>query len=82
MPGGTLRENIHGVKGQTLVKDDHPAHQFKWNVRKENGVSAWDARQNGLQITKAAAEKAGGEPKEGTETNSIEKALETADLKA
>jgi hypothetical protein len=64
VPGGTLRENIHGIKGQKLVKDDHPAHQFKWNVRQQNGVSAWDARQNGLEMAKAAAEKAAGETKE------------------
>ncbi|RDW58429.1 hypothetical protein BP5796_12359 [Coleophoma crateriformis] len=68
VPGGSLRENIHGIKGQKLVKEDHPAYPFKWNVRKENGISAWDARQNGLEIAKAAAAaKSAGEPESTAE---------------
>lgn len=48
VPGGTLRENMLGLKGQRLVEDDHPASQFKWNVRKTNGLSAWERRQSGV----------------------------------
>lgn len=73
VPGGTLRENMHGVKGQNLVKADHPAYQYKWDVRKENGISAFDARRNGLEMAKAAAERAASEQKEDSETNVTEK---------
>ncbi|EXJ85308.1 hypothetical protein A1O3_05983 [Capronia epimyces CBS 606.96] len=58
VPGGTLRENLHGIKGQKLVKADHPAHQFKWNVRKTNHPSLWDLRQNGLELATKEKKKA------------------------
>jgi len=50
VPGGTLRENILGVKGQNMVMDDHPAHKFAWNVRETNYKSVWDLRENGLEV--------------------------------
>lgn len=28
--GGTLRENIYGVKGQTFVPEDHVAYNYRW----------------------------------------------------
>jgi hypothetical protein len=58
VPGGTLRENMFGEKGATLVDSDHPAHKFKWNVRETNGVSAWDARVNVQEEAQKAAAKA------------------------
>lgn len=30
VPGGTLRENLYGVKGQTMLRDDHYGHKFKY----------------------------------------------------
>lgn len=50
VPGGTLRENLLGVNGQKMVSDDHPAHQFAWNVRKSNHPTVWDLRQNGAEV--------------------------------
>ncbi|KAH8646144.1 FMN-dependent oxidoreductase [Xylariales sp. PMI_506] len=32
-PGGTFRENLYGLEGQTYLPDDHPGHQFKWHVK-------------------------------------------------
>lgn len=32
IPGGTFRENLYGVKGQTWVPKDHPVHDFKWEA--------------------------------------------------
>ncbi|CAM9016071.1 unnamed protein product [Wickerhamomyces anomalus] len=30
--GGTFRENIYGIKGQTFVPEDHGAYKYKWNA--------------------------------------------------
>jgi hypothetical protein len=50
VPGGTLRENLFGVEGQTLVKNDHPAYKFKWDVRETNHQTVWDMRENGWEM--------------------------------
>ena len=55
VPGGTLRENLFGVKGQNLVADDHPAYPFAWKVRKTNHKSVWDFRENGAEIAAVEA---------------------------
>lgn len=28
--GGTFRENVYGVKGQTFVPEEHTAHKYRW----------------------------------------------------
>lgn len=33
-PEGTFRENLQCTPGQPLIRDDHPAALFKWNVAK------------------------------------------------
>ncbi|ODQ59569.1 hypothetical protein WICANDRAFT_30536 [Wickerhamomyces anomalus NRRL Y-366-8] len=38
VPGGTLRENLNGQKGQTFLAKDHPAYGLRW----EAGVSLKD----------------------------------------
>jgi alkanesulfonate monooxygenase len=30
VPGGTFRENLYGVKGQTFLPKDHYAHDYRW----------------------------------------------------
>jgi FMN-dependent oxidoreductase (nitrilotriacetate monooxygenase family) len=30
VPGGTFRENVFGVKGQSFLHEDHPAHGLRW----------------------------------------------------
>lgn len=64
VPGGTMRENLHGVKGQNLVEDDHPASKFKWDKREEKLVSAWDNRKNGVEMAAKEKEPAGLEATE------------------
>jgi len=32
VPGGTYRENIFGVKGQSGLLPDHPAHGYRWRA--------------------------------------------------
>jgi FMN-dependent oxidoreductase (nitrilotriacetate monooxygenase family) len=30
VPGGTLRENLYGTKGQTYFPKEHPAYRYRW----------------------------------------------------
>lgn len=32
VPGGTLRENLNGVEGQTFLAKDHPAYGLRWEA--------------------------------------------------
>ena len=32
VPGGTLRENLNGQKGQTFLAKDHPAYGLRWEA--------------------------------------------------
>ena len=32
VPGGTLRENLSGIPGQSSLPDHHPGSKFKWNA--------------------------------------------------
>ncbi len=36
VPGGTLRENLYNVPGQSKLPDNHPSAQFRWNPPKTN----------------------------------------------
>lgn len=59
-PGGTLRENMLGIKGQSKLVDTHPAHQKAWNVRETNHPTVWDMRENGVEIEAAKANRVNG----------------------
>src|ERR1022692_1135236 len=32
VPGGTFRENLYGIPGQTSLPEHHPGSKFKWNA--------------------------------------------------
>jgi hypothetical protein len=32
VPGGTLRENVHGIAGESLLKPTHPGAKVRWNA--------------------------------------------------
>jgi hypothetical protein len=36
VPGGTFRENLYGIPGQTYLPDHHPGSKFKWDVLKSD----------------------------------------------
>lgn len=50
VPGGTLRENFTGVKGQKRLSDDHHGSKFKWNAGEAEPQYA-KAKVNGKKRT-------------------------------
>ncbi|KAF2400584.1 Nitrilotriacetate monooxygenase component A/pristinamycin IIA synthase subunit A [Trichodelitschia bisporula] len=46
VPGGSLRENLYGVKGQAKLRDDHYGHKFAW--KKEQAEK--EGKKNGVEV--------------------------------
>ncbi|KAN0105913.1 hypothetical protein V8E51_008789 [Hyaloscypha variabilis] len=55
--GGTFRENLYGIPGQTHLPDHHPGTKFKWNATEayvNNDVRKDEhAGKNGIQSAEA-----------------------------
>lgn len=46
VPGGTLRENLYGVKGQSRLREDHYGYKFKWGSEFQGDtIEAFNAEQ-------------------------------------
>jgi len=52
VPGGTFRENLYGVKGQTFFPKDHPAYALRW----EAGVSLKEFEKQVKEVKKETQE--------------------------
>ena len=65
VPGGTFRENLYGILGQTHLPYHHPGTKFKWNATEahvNNEVRKDEhAGKNEIQL----AEAVGASPKNG-----------------
>jgi hypothetical protein len=51
VPGGTFRENLYGIAGQTYLPDHHPGSKFKWDVLKSGangGAGEVERKTNGI----------------------------------
>jgi len=50
--GGTFRENLYGIPGQTHLPDHHPGTKFKWNAKEaaDNDEAREDEQMANISI--------------------------------